>query len=170
MNALMDSFAVAAAATWVAAFCAGAALYALVRDRNAAVWALFGAILGPIAIALLALAPPTHCPECGAPNLGWQAICDACRASQGPVGPAADGPGGAIGRGAHAAASSWPPSTLAAEPAARRLQPSMTRRQARATAGDEVNQMLAAVTAADPAADDRPSPSRHQRWHLESRP
>lgn len=112
MNALMDSFAVAIAATWVAAFCAGAALYALVRDRNAVLWAVFGAVLGPVAIALLALAPPARCPECGAPNGGWQPLCAACRATEGPV------PAAGVGYGSERAPTAAAPTPLAGWPMA----------------------------------------------------
>jgi hypothetical protein len=41
-------------------------------------WAVFGAVLGPAALALLRLAPPGRCWSCAAPTQGWQMICVSC--------------------------------------------------------------------------------------------
>ena len=41
-------------------------------------WAFFGAVLGPAALALLALAPPGRCWSCAAPTLGWMTMCPWC--------------------------------------------------------------------------------------------
>lgn len=48
------------------------------RSRNAAVWFVFGALIGPVAPVLLAIAPPGRCPVCDAPVDGWPAACELC--------------------------------------------------------------------------------------------
>lgn len=48
------------------------------RDRHPVVWLLFGALLGPLAIGLLAVAPPGRCPLCDTPVRGWPSACSAC--------------------------------------------------------------------------------------------
>lgn len=50
------------------------------RDRQPVVWLAFGALLGPLAIALLAIAPPGRCPLCDTPVAGWASFCEACGA------------------------------------------------------------------------------------------
>jgi hypothetical protein len=52
--------------------------YATRRARNPATWFVLGALTGPIALALLALAPPGRCPECDSVIDGWAAACDRC--------------------------------------------------------------------------------------------
>jgi hypothetical protein len=52
--------------------------YATRRYRNPGTWFVLGALTGPVALALLALAPPGRCPECDARVDGWAAICDRC--------------------------------------------------------------------------------------------
>lgn len=52
--------------------------YATRRARDPAVWFVLGVMLGPIAIALLALAPPGRCPNCDLPIEGWASTCDQC--------------------------------------------------------------------------------------------
>jgi hypothetical protein len=52
--------------------------YATRRYRNPGTWFVLGALTGPIALALLALAPPGRCPECDARVDGWAAVCDRC--------------------------------------------------------------------------------------------
>ena len=52
--------------------------FATARDRSAAVWFVFGALLGPLALVLLALAPPGRCPTCDLAVVGWLARCDRC--------------------------------------------------------------------------------------------
>jgi hypothetical protein len=52
--------------------------YATRRYRNPATWFVLGALTGPIALGLLAVAPPGRCPECDARVDGWAAICDRC--------------------------------------------------------------------------------------------
>lgn len=52
--------------------------YATRRARNPAVWFVLGALLGPLALALLALAPPGRCPNCDLRIEGWATTCDQC--------------------------------------------------------------------------------------------
>jgi hypothetical protein len=53
------------------------------RSRNAAVWFVFGALIGPLAPVLLAIAPPGRCPACDAPVAGWPTACEQCGTSFG---------------------------------------------------------------------------------------
>ena len=55
--------------------------YATRCARNPAVWFALGALTGPIALALLAVAPPGRCPNCDFAVEGWAAACDQCGAS-----------------------------------------------------------------------------------------
>lgn len=55
--------------------------YATRRARNPAVWFVLGALTGPFALALLALAPPGRCPNCDLAIEGWATSCDRCGAS-----------------------------------------------------------------------------------------
>ena len=66
------------AALWALVF--GALAWVLARryDRAASLWAVFGVLLGPLAIAILRVAPPGRCPECGARVHGWESICLVC--------------------------------------------------------------------------------------------
>jgi hypothetical protein len=48
------------------------------RRREPATWAVFGAILGPAALALLSAAPPGRCWSCAAPTEGWLTQCPWC--------------------------------------------------------------------------------------------
>jgi hypothetical protein len=84
MNALTDLLVVLRLAAWVAAFCAGAALYAAARQRNAVIWGVYGVILGPIAILLLAWSPSGRCVRCGASARDWSARCHLCGFGVGP--------------------------------------------------------------------------------------
>lgn len=52
--------------------------YATTRARNPGTWFVLGALTGPIALALLAVAPPGRCPECDSAIDGWAAACDRC--------------------------------------------------------------------------------------------
>jgi hypothetical protein len=55
--------------------------YATRCARNPAVWFALGALTGPIALALLAIAPPGRCPNCDFAIEGWATACDQCGAS-----------------------------------------------------------------------------------------
>jgi len=48
------------------------------RDRHPVVWLVFGALLGPIALLVLAIAPPGRCPSCDFPVEGWPSRCPNC--------------------------------------------------------------------------------------------
>jgi hypothetical protein len=51
---------------------------ALRNERSAALWFVFGVLLGPIAAALLIIAPPGRCPACGTRSTGWPRQCVGC--------------------------------------------------------------------------------------------
>lgn len=55
-----------------------AAWLARLRGRSAPWWLAFGAVLGPVALAILAVAPPAECPRCSAPIDGWRIECAEC--------------------------------------------------------------------------------------------
>lgn len=57
------------------------------RDRHPVVWLLFGALLGPIALILVAVAPPGRCPLCDSPVFGWPRSCAVCGGPFRGVGP-----------------------------------------------------------------------------------
>ncbi len=48
------------------------------RDRHPVVWLVFGALLGPLALLVLAVAPPGRCPTCDASVAGWPSRCPIC--------------------------------------------------------------------------------------------
>ena len=48
------------------------------QERRESLWFLFGAILGPIALALLYSAPPGVCRSCMFPTRGWLTVCAWC--------------------------------------------------------------------------------------------
>jgi hypothetical protein len=50
------------------------------RDRHPVVWLAFGALLGPLALLLLYVAPPGRCSMCDTPVRGWASICAVCGA------------------------------------------------------------------------------------------
>ncbi len=62
------------------------AWFAAQRSRHPGIWFVFGALLGPLAMAVLALAPPGRCPACGAPVHGWVTECVACGRALGGIG------------------------------------------------------------------------------------
>ncbi|MDH5244780.1 MAG: hypothetical protein OEX05_12675 [Chloroflexota bacterium] len=53
---------------------------AMRRARNIAIWFVYGALTGPIALFLLAAAPPGRCPACDHPVDGWAELCPVCGA------------------------------------------------------------------------------------------
>lgn len=55
-----------------------AAWMAARRQRNPAVWLLFGAFLGPVAVVLIQTAPPARCPNCSEPTVGFESRCSIC--------------------------------------------------------------------------------------------
>ena len=60
--------------------------FAAKRSRRPVIWFVFGALIGPLALALLALAPPGRCPSCAAPVLGWPSTCRSCGRPLGATG------------------------------------------------------------------------------------
>lgn len=68
-----------------------AAWIARARYRRPGQWVVFGAILGPVAIAILLLAPPGRCPRCSAPIAGWHTACLECGLGVPAAAPAAAG-------------------------------------------------------------------------------
>lgn len=74
----IDLLIIALAAAWLAGFGAAAARLAVRRRRRPQTWAVFGAILGPAALAILQVAPPGRCWSCAAPTQGWLTLCPWC--------------------------------------------------------------------------------------------
>lgn len=62
------------------AFAPISAFVARSRDRQPLIWFFLGALLGPIALALVFFAPPGRCKSCGWQVEGWPRYCEACRA------------------------------------------------------------------------------------------
>jgi len=67
-----------AAVLAAAVFAPLSAWFAMRRARSPVTWLLLGAVIGPIALALLALAPPGRCPWCAATVEGWPSVCRRC--------------------------------------------------------------------------------------------
>lgn len=63
---------------WAAIFGPAAAAAAWHRRRNPMLWLAYGAVLGPIALGILWIAPPGVCSRCGTPTVGWLVACDLC--------------------------------------------------------------------------------------------
>lgn len=64
------------------------AWFAARRSRHPGIWFVFGALLGPVAMGLIAIAPPGRCPSCAEPVHGWVTTCAHCgRPLGGPWGP-----------------------------------------------------------------------------------
>jgi len=61
-----------------AVFAPVTALLAGRRERSFGLWLVLGAVAGPLAILVLALAPPGRCPSCGASVPGWPPACPSC--------------------------------------------------------------------------------------------
>jgi hypothetical protein len=62
------------------AFAPISAFVARSRDRQPLIWFFLGALLGPIALALVVFSPPGRCESCGWLVEGWPTYCEACRA------------------------------------------------------------------------------------------
>lgn len=62
---------------------------ALRNERSAALWFVFGVLLGPVAAALLIIAPPGRCPACGTRTTGWPRQCVGCGLEYAPARPVA---------------------------------------------------------------------------------
>ena len=63
---------------WAAIFGPATAGLAWRRRRNLMLWLLYGALLGPIALGILWIAPPGTCSWCETPTVGWLVVCDLC--------------------------------------------------------------------------------------------
>ena len=50
------------------------------KDRQPLIWFFLGALIGPIALALVVFAPPGRCESCDWQVEGWPTHCEACRA------------------------------------------------------------------------------------------
>ena len=48
------------------------------RDRGPLIWFILGALLGPIALGLVVVAPPGRCESCGWHVAGWPSHCAVC--------------------------------------------------------------------------------------------
>jgi hypothetical protein len=75
---LNEVVAIVAAVGWVGGFGLAAARFARRVDRSGPAWLVFGAILGPIALLLLGLAPHGRCQACANPTRGWPTMCAWC--------------------------------------------------------------------------------------------
>lgn len=62
------------------AFAPISAFVARSRDRQPLIWFFLGALIGPLALALVVFAPPGRCESCGWLVEGWPTHCEACRA------------------------------------------------------------------------------------------
>ncbi len=69
-----------------------ASWYAARRSRRPLAWLILGALLGPVAMVLLAVAPPGRCVACDAAVRGWPSRCESCglefRPREAAAGPA----------------------------------------------------------------------------------
>jgi len=54
------------------------------RDRSVGVWLVLGALAGPLAAAIVAVAPPGRCAACGTGVSGWPERCASCGANLTP--------------------------------------------------------------------------------------
>lgn len=69
---------VAVVLVWAVGFGAAAGRTASDHRRRILPWVVYGAILGPLALLILRLAPPGRCWACDAPSTGWTRICLWC--------------------------------------------------------------------------------------------
>ena len=104
------------------------------RDRSVGIWLVLGALAGPVAAAIVAVAPPGRCVACGAQVSGWPQRCSSCgadltpRAHAGaPRRPSAQTRPSAQ-RGAPAAASPATPTESPRQDAGRKLAPTRSTR------------------------------------------
>lgn len=81
MQVLLDSLPV----LLISVFAPLTAWFAVQRSRHPVVWFVFGALLGPIALALVVLGPPGRCPYCATPVRGWVSTCSTCGLPMGDV-------------------------------------------------------------------------------------
>jgi len=104
---------------WILAFGGVGAATARSRQRRPEVWAVYGALLGPIALLLLEVAPPGRCWNCGTKTEGWLARCQVCGADVRVPGT----PGGATNAVRRPSLVSLPGGAVAMTPMARPVSP-----------------------------------------------
>jgi len=63
---------------WTIVFGVAAARMAVAASRPMLTWAVYGAILGPLALLLLRAAPPGRCRQCESRVHGWDFVCRFC--------------------------------------------------------------------------------------------
>ena len=63
---------------WAIVFGVTAARMAIAASRPMLTWAVYGAILGPVALLLLRAAPPGRCRRCESRVHGWDFVCRFC--------------------------------------------------------------------------------------------
>ena len=68
----------ALAIVWIAGFGTATARIAAARGRSPDLWFLFGAVIGPLALAIVWAAPPGACGICLSPVRGWGFACASC--------------------------------------------------------------------------------------------
>ncbi len=78
-------------------FTGAAGMLARRRDRAMAIWMVFGALLGPVALWLLWIAPRGQCGTCRASVRGWSTICEWCGSALTTARPVAVAIGGEPG-------------------------------------------------------------------------
>lgn len=78
--------------------------FATRRLRNPISWFILGALIGPLALILLAAAPPGRCPACDAAVDGWPTWCDSCGSRLKDGAPAKERPPIAV----ESTVSGWP--------------------------------------------------------------
>jgi hypothetical protein len=67
-----------AIAGWMGGFGLASARAARQAERRPSIWFGIGAIIGPIALLIIGLAPPGRCRTCGTPTRGWARTCWWC--------------------------------------------------------------------------------------------
>jgi hypothetical protein len=66
------------AIAWIVGFGVAAARLAATRGRSPDLWFAFGAVIGPLAVAIVRAAPPGACGICLSPVPGWEFRCASC--------------------------------------------------------------------------------------------
>ena len=121
------------------------------RARNPIVWFAIGACSGPVALFILAVAPPGRCPDCDRPVPRWNRVCARCGAEFPPIWEEEEAPAATPAPAARAAPAATPAPAARAAPAApapaatsaatprRPRAQSRTRREPAAPAGPATN-------------------------------
>jgi hypothetical protein len=77
-DALIEPVVLGLLLIWAVGFGVAASRLARTRDRSVTTWAVYGAVTGPAALALLWFAPPGRCGVCHSPVRGWSSECQYC--------------------------------------------------------------------------------------------